>query len=162
MTLLSTATQVAANGIENVNVTDFDPMPSPEETHARVPLSGQAAQVVMRGREALRDILDRFSNLGRDFCSLVCAPVPRLASNFPSYKPQGAMDVQAVLVKAQALWQQVLADPLVLPMAGSLAALVCSIALLYWCAAAGERAQKKRENQAAGTVFEGGVRRSTR
>ncbi|KAL4425104.1 hypothetical protein ABPG77_010418 [Micractinium sp. CCAP 211/92] len=72
------------------------------------------------------------------------------------------MDVQAVLVKAQALWQQVLADPLVLPMAGSLAALVCSIALLYWCAAAGERAQKKRENQAAGTVFEGGVRRSTR
>ena len=59
MTLLSTATQVAANGIENVNVTDFDPMPSPEETHARVPLSGQAARVVMRGRDAMRDILDR-------------------------------------------------------------------------------------------------------
>lgn len=72
------------------------------------------------------------------------------------------MDLPAVVEKAQALWQQVRADPLVLPMAGSLTALVCSIALLYWCAAAGERGQKKRQSQAGGTVFEGGVRRSTR
>jgi 3-deoxy-7-phosphoheptulonate synthase len=34
-------------------------MPSPEEIHARVPLSEHAARVVLGGREALRDILDR-------------------------------------------------------------------------------------------------------
>lgn len=45
--------------IENVNVIDFDPMPSPEEIHARVPLSENAVNTVMQGREALRDILDR-------------------------------------------------------------------------------------------------------
>ncbi|MBP6709442.1 MAG: 3-deoxy-7-phosphoheptulonate synthase [Candidatus Accumulibacter sp.] len=45
--------------IENVNVTDFDAMPSPEEIHARVPLSDKATQTVMHGREALRNILDR-------------------------------------------------------------------------------------------------------
>lgn len=98
----------------------------------------------------------------RALCSLPCHPAPHFTLLFRFTVAPGAMDVQAVLVKAQALWQQVLADPLVLPMAGSLAALVCSIALLYWCAAAGERAQKKRQSQAAGTVFEGGVRRSTR
>ena len=46
-------------GVENVNVIDFDPMPSPEEIHARLPLSETATRVMMRGREALRDILDR-------------------------------------------------------------------------------------------------------
>jgi 3-deoxy-7-phosphoheptulonate synthase len=46
-------------GIENVNIVDFDPMPSPEEIHARVPLSETATWVMMRGREALRDVLDR-------------------------------------------------------------------------------------------------------
>lgn len=45
--------------IENVNVLDFDPMPSPEEVHARVPLSDAAARTVMHGREALRKILER-------------------------------------------------------------------------------------------------------
>jgi 3-deoxy-7-phosphoheptulonate synthase len=52
-------TLFASTGIENINVTDFDPMPSPDEIHTRVPLSEQAAQVVLRGREVLRDILDR-------------------------------------------------------------------------------------------------------
>ena len=45
--------------IENINITSFDAMPSPEELHARLPLSEQAAESVMRGREALRDILER-------------------------------------------------------------------------------------------------------
>ncbi len=52
-------TNINTPDIENVNVTDFDPMPSPEEIHARVPLSEYAAQTVMQGREALRNILDR-------------------------------------------------------------------------------------------------------
>ena len=45
--------------LENVNVTSFDPMPSPEELHKRLPLSRRAAEVVVKGRAALRDILDR-------------------------------------------------------------------------------------------------------
>ena len=45
--------------IENVNVLEFDPMPSPEDIHARVPLSKSAVATVMQGREALRNILDR-------------------------------------------------------------------------------------------------------
>jgi 3-deoxy-7-phosphoheptulonate synthase len=45
--------------IENINVTSFDAMPSPEDVHARLPLSEQAAAAVMRGRGALRDILER-------------------------------------------------------------------------------------------------------
>jgi 3-deoxy-7-phosphoheptulonate synthase len=45
--------------IENVNVSSFDPMPTPEELHARLPLSDKAGDVVMQGREALRNILDR-------------------------------------------------------------------------------------------------------
>ena len=45
--------------IENVNVLDFDAMPSPEEIHARVPLSDAATRTVMQGREALRKILER-------------------------------------------------------------------------------------------------------
>src|SRR5512145_426974 len=45
--------------IENVNVLEFDPMPSPEEIHARVPLSDNATRTVMQGREALRNILER-------------------------------------------------------------------------------------------------------
>ena len=45
--------------IENINVTAFDPMPSPEDIHARLPLSPAAAKSVMRGREALRNVLDR-------------------------------------------------------------------------------------------------------
>lgn len=52
-------TNLRTPDIENVNVTDFDAMPSPEEIHARVPLSDKATQTVMQGREALRNILDR-------------------------------------------------------------------------------------------------------
>ncbi len=48
--------------IENVNVVDFDPMPSPEEIHARLPLTDKAAETVMKGREALRNIFD-----GKDY-----------------------------------------------------------------------------------------------
>jgi 3-deoxy-7-phosphoheptulonate synthase len=48
----------AESGIENINVAHFDSMPSPEEIHARVPLSGRAARVVLDGRKVLRDILD--------------------------------------------------------------------------------------------------------
>jgi 3-deoxy-7-phosphoheptulonate synthase len=44
--------------IENVNIVDFDPMPSPEEIHALLPLSDKAADTVRNGREALRNILD--------------------------------------------------------------------------------------------------------
>jgi hypothetical protein len=38
--------------IDNINVTAFDPMPSPEEIHARLPLSASAAGLVMRARGA--------------------------------------------------------------------------------------------------------------
>ena len=45
--------------IDNINVSAFDPMPSPEEIHARLPLSASAARIVMHGRAVLRNILDR-------------------------------------------------------------------------------------------------------
>jgi len=45
--------------LENVNVTAFDAMPSPEEIHARLPLGEKAAATVKQGREILRNILDR-------------------------------------------------------------------------------------------------------
>lgn len=45
--------------VENVNVTSFNAMPSPEDLHARLPLSDSAGVAVTRGREALRNILDR-------------------------------------------------------------------------------------------------------
>jgi 3-deoxy-7-phosphoheptulonate synthase len=45
--------------IENTNVTAFDPMPSPVEIHARQPLSDAAGATVLKGREALRNILER-------------------------------------------------------------------------------------------------------
>jgi len=45
--------------IENTNVTAFDPMPSPVEIHARQPLSDAAGATVMKGRETLRNILER-------------------------------------------------------------------------------------------------------
>ena len=52
-------TNINTPDIENVNVLDFDPMPSPEEIHARVPLSENATRTVMQGREALRNVLER-------------------------------------------------------------------------------------------------------
>ncbi|WP_300455568.1 3-deoxy-7-phosphoheptulonate synthase [Accumulibacter sp.] len=45
--------------IDNINVSAFDPMPSPEEINARLPLPVSAAGEVLRGRTILRNILDR-------------------------------------------------------------------------------------------------------
>ena len=45
--------------LENVNITAFEPMPTPEDLHERLPPSERARQTVMQGRAALRDILDR-------------------------------------------------------------------------------------------------------
>ena len=44
---------------ENLNVAAFDHMPSPDEIKAHVPLTDRAAAVVVAGRQALMDILDR-------------------------------------------------------------------------------------------------------
>ena len=55
-------TNINTPDIENVNVTDFDAMPSPEEMHAWLPLSENATGTVMQGREAVRNILDRKDN----------------------------------------------------------------------------------------------------
>ena len=46
---------------ENLNVAAFDEMPSPDEMHARLPITEQAAQTVLAGRRAIEAILD-----GRD------------------------------------------------------------------------------------------------
>lgn len=45
--------------IENTNVTSFATMPSPVELHQKLPLTDTAFTTVMRGRETLRNILDR-------------------------------------------------------------------------------------------------------
>ena len=45
--------------LENINIASFDPMPSPGEIQARVPVSAAAGDTVAAGRQALRDILDR-------------------------------------------------------------------------------------------------------
>ncbi len=45
--------------LENLNITAFDLMPSPEEIHARVPISDHASEVVFEGRETIKRILDR-------------------------------------------------------------------------------------------------------
>ncbi|MBC7683624.1 MAG: 3-deoxy-7-phosphoheptulonate synthase [Bdellovibrionales bacterium] len=45
--------------IENTNVTSFSTMPTPEELHTRLPLTDSAFATVMKGREALRNIIDR-------------------------------------------------------------------------------------------------------
>ncbi|MDO8958942.1 MAG: 3-deoxy-7-phosphoheptulonate synthase [Rhodocyclaceae bacterium] len=44
---------------ENLNIDSFDPMPTPEEIHARVPLTDTAAKSVLAGRRTLEAILDR-------------------------------------------------------------------------------------------------------
>jgi 3-deoxy-7-phosphoheptulonate synthase len=44
---------------ENLNVTAFDAMPTPEEIHARLPISNKAAQTITHGRTLLRKILER-------------------------------------------------------------------------------------------------------
>ncbi|OQA33590.1 MAG: Phospho-2-dehydro-3-deoxyheptonate aldolase, Tyr-sensitive [Betaproteobacteria bacterium ADurb.Bin341] len=45
--------------LENINVTAFDVMPTPDEIHSRLPLSEAAENTVDEGRETLRRILDR-------------------------------------------------------------------------------------------------------
>ena len=50
---------MSTTDIENVNVTAFDPMPTPEDIHSRLPLSLTAAHTVMHGRATLRAILER-------------------------------------------------------------------------------------------------------
>lgn len=45
--------------IENTNVTSFATMPSPVELHAKLPLTDRAGTSVMKGRDVLRNILDR-------------------------------------------------------------------------------------------------------
>jgi 3-deoxy-7-phosphoheptulonate synthase len=45
--------------LENLNVAAFDLMPSPEEIHARLPISERASDTVYEGREALKRVLDR-------------------------------------------------------------------------------------------------------
>ncbi|MCL4845775.1 MAG: 3-deoxy-7-phosphoheptulonate synthase [Acidobacteria bacterium] len=47
--------------LENVNVSGFEDMPTPEAVHAMVPLSDRAAATVACGRAAVRAILDRTS-----------------------------------------------------------------------------------------------------
>ena len=44
---------------ENLNIAAFERMPSPAEIKAGLPLTDTAAQSVLRGRQALADILDR-------------------------------------------------------------------------------------------------------
>ena len=51
-------TNLATPDIENVNIVDFESMPSPEDIHALVPLSEKAAATVMHSREAVRNVLD--------------------------------------------------------------------------------------------------------
>lgn len=45
--------------LENINVSSFENMPTPEELHARLPLSDLAGDVVEQSRESLRNILER-------------------------------------------------------------------------------------------------------
>jgi 3-deoxy-7-phosphoheptulonate synthase len=44
---------------ENLNIEAFAPMPTPEEIHARVPMSETAEKSVLAGRRAIEAILDR-------------------------------------------------------------------------------------------------------
>jgi len=50
---------MTTQNIENINVAAFDAMPTPEEIHARLPISVAATDTVTQGRQVLRDILDR-------------------------------------------------------------------------------------------------------
>ncbi|MCX8085808.1 MAG: 3-deoxy-7-phosphoheptulonate synthase [Rhodocyclaceae bacterium] len=44
---------------ENLNIEAFEPMPTPEEIHARLPMSEAAERSVLAGRRAIEAILDR-------------------------------------------------------------------------------------------------------
>jgi 3-deoxy-7-phosphoheptulonate synthase len=45
--------------LQNVNVASSDLLATPEEVKQRLPLTARAAETVLKGREAVRDILDR-------------------------------------------------------------------------------------------------------
>ncbi|MBN8455683.1 3-deoxy-7-phosphoheptulonate synthase, partial [Accumulibacter sp.] len=49
---------MTTHDIDNINVTAFDPMPSPDEILALLPLSTCAAELVRNSRDVLRRILD--------------------------------------------------------------------------------------------------------
>ena len=44
---------------ENLNIETFEPMPTPEAVHARLPLTESAAKTVIEGRRAIERIIDR-------------------------------------------------------------------------------------------------------
>mgnify|MGYP001810421894 CR=1 FL=1 len=74
-----------------------------------------------------------------------------------------AMDAAAVeqlVLKLKAVLLEAASDPLAISMLGSLAFLAFSVALLFACASHDRK--KAAQAEAGGTVFEGGVRRSTR
>ncbi len=50
---------MTTHDIENINVTAFDAMPTPEEIHRRLPITPKATKVITHGRHLLRNILDR-------------------------------------------------------------------------------------------------------
>lgn len=50
---------MTSQDLENINVTSFAAMPTPEELHSELPISNTAADVVDAGRTALKRILDR-------------------------------------------------------------------------------------------------------
>jgi 3-deoxy-7-phosphoheptulonate synthase len=50
---------MTTKNIDNINVTAFDAMPTPDEINARLPLSAKATKTVTHGRNLLRKILDR-------------------------------------------------------------------------------------------------------
>ena len=50
---------MTTHNTENLNVAAFDTMPTPEEIHARLPISDKAGKVVNHGRHLLRNILER-------------------------------------------------------------------------------------------------------
>ncbi|GGY05537.1 3-deoxy-7-phosphoheptulonate synthase [Massilia dura] len=50
---------MTALDLENINVTSFASMPTPAELHARLPMTDTAFATVTKGREDLRNILDR-------------------------------------------------------------------------------------------------------
>lgn len=45
--------------LENINVVSFDPMPTPQALHKKLPISEEARRTVSEGRKTLRAILDR-------------------------------------------------------------------------------------------------------
>jgi 3-deoxy-7-phosphoheptulonate synthase len=52
-------TAMARRPLENLNIAALDLMPSPEEIHARVPISEEATETVFEARETIKRILDR-------------------------------------------------------------------------------------------------------